>query len=406
MSAITNHASSLTFMLAISVTGSRIPDFLDGSALMRNSLLIAGLIVPGLLAATEPETKNSSLPEIKATIRFHSASHGNVPDEIELPASTLLEAKQRRVIEGDLGRLPIRIYIRETPNQPRPTIEVNVVNIRTNQSLAGYPMQQEVGPLGMLSFNISITSTELETLVRKAKKSAEGKLGKVDSISLHVDIDIPVNLETSAAGDLVLDCDDLLRQDDQVVDDLTQKTNDTSNAGIRSVAAVYTGCLDKQTDALTSQLKPDDKKTVDRIRELLADLPPVGFDSAINSNGGTYFTMLTLAGVSVDSKQAETANRIARELGQSSVSNPGARKAVATAFAACQTTLKKLVAAPVNADEETDTGRLKKQFQSDLDKAQTALKELQQIAAKLPDNAAAFLAEASLSILATAPEFE
>ena len=373
---------------------------------MRNSLLIAGLIIPGLLAATEQETKNSSLPEIKATIRFHSESYGNVPDEIELPASTFLEAKQRRVIEGDLGRLPIRIYIRETLNQPRPTIEVNIVNIPTNQSLAGYPTRQDVGSLGMLSFNISVTSTELETLVRTAKKSAEGKLGKVDSVTLHVDIDIPVNLETNADGDLVLDCDDLLRQDDQVIDDLTQKTNDTSTAGIRSVATAYTGCLDKQTDTLTSHLKPDDKKTVDRIRELLADLPPVGFDSAINANGGTYFTMLALAGVSVDSKQAKTVNRIARELGQNSVSDPGARKAVAKAFAACQATLKKLIAAPVNAIEGTDTAGLKKQFQSDLDKAQTALKELQQIAAKLPDNSAAFLAEASLSILATAPEFE
>lgn len=373
---------------------------------MRIALLIAGLLVPGLFSATAAESQNSSLPEIKAAIRFHSATYGNLPDEIGLPASTLLEAKQRRIIEGDLGRLPIRIYIRETPNQPRPTIEVNIVNTRTSQPLGGYPTRQDVGSLGMLSFKVPVTTSELETLVHTAKKSVEGKLGKIDSVSLHIDIDIPVNLETNTDGDLVLDCDDLLRQDDQVVDDLTQKTNDTSTAGIRSVATAYTGCLDKQTDTLTSQLKPDDKKTIDRIRELLADLSAVGFDSAINSNGGTYFSMLTLAGVSVDSKQARTANRIARELGQSSVSDPGARKAVAIAFAACQTILKKLVAAPVNADEETDTARLKKQFQSDLDKAQTALKELQQIAAKLPDNSAAFLAEASLSILATAPEFE
>jgi hypothetical protein len=373
---------------------------------MRIALLIAGLLVPGLFSATGAESQNSSLPEIKAAIRFRSATFGNVPDEMELPASTLLEAKQRRIIEGDLGRLPIRIYIRETPNQPRPTIEVNIVNTRTNQPLAGYPTRQEVGSLGMLSFKVPVTTSELETLVHTAKKSVEGALGEIDRISLHVDVDIAVNLETNADGDLVLDCDDLLRQDDQVVDDLTQKTNDTSNAGIRSVTTAYTGCLDKQTDTLTSQLKPDDKKTVDRIRELSAELSAVGFDSAINSNGGTYFSMLALAGVSVDSKQAETVNRIARELGQSSVSNPGARKAVAKAFASCQATLKKLVTAPVNAVEGTDTASLKKQFQSDLDKAQTALKELQQIAAKLPDNSAAFLAEACLSILATAPEFE
>jgi hypothetical protein len=373
---------------------------------MRIALLIAGLLLPGSFSATGAESKTSSLPEIKAAVRFHSGTYGNVPHEMALPASTLLEAKQRRIIEGDLGLLPIRIYIRETPNQPRPTIEVNIVNARTSQPLAGYPTRQEVGSLGMLSFKVPVTTSELETLVHTAKKSGEGTLGKIDSISLHVDIDIPVNLETNADGDLVLDCNDLLRQDDQVVDDVTQKTNDTSNAGIRSVAAAYTGCLDKQTDTLTSQLKPDDKKIVDRIRELLADLPPVGFDSAINGNGGTYFSMLALAGVSVDSKQAETVNRIARELGQSSVSDNGARKAVAKAFASCETILKKLVAAPLNADQGTDTARLKKQFQSDLDKAQTGLNELQQIAAKLPDNSAAFLAEASLSILATAPEFE
>jgi hypothetical protein len=84
---------------------------------MRTTLFIAGLIASGLFSAAGEEVQNASLPEIKASIRFHSDSYGTVPDEIDLPASTLLESKERRVIEGDLGRLPIRIYIRETPDQ-------------------------------------------------------------------------------------------------------------------------------------------------------------------------------------------------------------------------------------------------------------------------------------------------
>src|SRR5258708_8671674 len=139
---------------------------------MRTSILVAGLILPSLLSAAEEGSQNTALPEIKATIRFHSDSYGIVPDDIELPASTLLEAKQRRVIEGDLGRLPIRIYVRETPNQPRPAIEVNIVSNRTKQTLAGDPARQDVGPLGMLSFNFPLTRSGVETPLSKAKKSA------------------------------------------------------------------------------------------------------------------------------------------------------------------------------------------------------------------------------------------
>ena len=159
---------------------------------MRTTLFIAGVIASGLFSAIGEQLQKASLPEIKAVIRFHSDSYGSVPDEIALPASTLLESKERRIIEGDLDRLPIRFYIRETPSQPRPTIEVNIVNTRTNQALAGYPARLEVGLLGMLSFNVPIISAELETLVRTAKKSAEGEQGRVDGISLHIDVDIPI----------------------------------------------------------------------------------------------------------------------------------------------------------------------------------------------------------------------
>src|SRR5215469_12733947 len=141
---------------------------------MRSTLFIAGVIASGLFSAFGEESQNASLPEIKAEIRFNSDSYGNVPDEIELPASTLLAAKERRVIEGNLGRVPIRIYIRETPNQPRPAIEVNMINTRTNQPLTGYPTRQDVGPLGMLSFDIPVTPTDLGTLVHTTKKSVEG----------------------------------------------------------------------------------------------------------------------------------------------------------------------------------------------------------------------------------------
>jgi hypothetical protein len=49
---------------------------------------------------------------------------------------------------------------------------------------------------------------------------------------------------------------------------------------------------------------------------------------------------------------------------------------------------------------------LKKQFQSDLTKAKAALKELQEIATKLPDNSAMLLAQASLAILVTPIGFQ
>ena len=367
--------------------------------------LIAALVTPTWLAAEE-NAGDTTLPEMKAIVRFHSDSYGIEPDDIHLPASTLLKDKQRRVIEGNLGRLPIRIYIRETPNQPRPTIEVNAVNTQMNKPLAGYPARQDVGQLGMLSFNIPVTSSELETLVRTTKKSTEGKLGKIDSISLHIDIDIPVNPETNADGDPIFDCDDLLRQDHMVIDDISEKINNFSTAGIRGVATAYTSCLDKQTDILADQLKPDDENTLDRIRKLLPDLAPVGFDSAMNQNGGSYFSMLALAGISADTKQAETANRLARQLGQNSAPNPAARKAVSLAFASCQTALRKLVPAPKDAGDDAGVADLKKQFQADLAKAKTALKELQEIAAKLPDNSAMLLAQTTLSILTTAPAYE
>jgi hypothetical protein len=373
---------------------------------MRTTPFIAGLVLSGLFAASGEESQNASLPEIKATIRFHSDAYGNVPDEIQLPASTLLASKSRRVMEGDLGRLPIRIYIRETPNQTTPAIEVNLVNKRTNQPLAGYPTGQVVGPLGMLSFNIPLIPTDLETLVRTAKKSVEGKLGKVDSVTLHIDVDIPVNPETNSDGNLILDCQDLLRQDQLVVDDVSQKINDTSTAGVVSVANAYTGCLDKQTETLSNELKADDKKTINRIGQLLPDVAPVSFDSAINQNGGSYFSLLTLASVSVGTKQAETVNRLAKQLAGNAAANPEARKAVATAFASCQAALKELVAAPDGATDDVNVADLKKQFQSDLAKAKAALRELQEIAAKLPDNSAMLLAQSTLSILTTSQGFE
>ncbi|MBV9876096.1 MAG: hypothetical protein JO025_15315 [Verrucomicrobia bacterium] len=373
---------------------------------MRITLLTAVLIASGLPSAIAEEMQNPSLPEIKATVRFHSDSYGNVPDEIELPAGALLASKERRIVEGDLGRLPIRIYIRETPNQPRPTIEVNTVDSRTNQPLAGYPTRQEVGPLGMLSFNIPITPTDLGTLVRTTKKSVEGPLGKIDGISLHIDIDIPVNPETNSDGSLILDCQDLLRQDHLVVDDVSQKINDTSNAGVRSVADAYTSCLNKQTETLIDGLKAGDKKTLERVRQLLPDVATVSFDSVVNENGGSHFSMLVLASVSVDIKQAETISRLAKQLAETTIANPQARKAVSVAFATCQATLKELVAAPQNATDDVNVADLKKEFQSDLARAKAALKELQKIAAKLPDNSAMLLAQSTRSILTTPQEYQ
>jgi hypothetical protein len=372
---------------------------------MRTTPFIAGLVASGLFAAFGEKSQNTSLPEMKAAIRFRSDSYGNVPDEIQLPASTLLASKSRRVIEGDLGRLPIRIYIRETPNQTAPAIEVNVVNNRTNQPLTGYPTRQVLGPLGMLSFNLPLTPTDVETLVRTAKKSVEGKLGKIDSVTLHIDVDVPVNPETNSDGDVILDCQDLLRQDQLVVDDVSQKINDTSTHGVRSVADAYTGCLNKQTEALVNELKADDKKTIDRIRQLLPDIAPVSFDSTVNQNGGSYFSILALASVSVDTKQAETLNRLAKQLAGNAAANPEARKAVATAFTSCQAALKELVAAPEGATDDVNVSDLKKQFQSDLAKTKDVLKELQEIAAKLPDNSALLLAQSTLSILTTPQGF-
>src|SRR5258708_2897950 len=106
---------------------------------------------------------------------------------------------------------------------------------------------------------------------------------------------------------------------------------------------------------------------------------PVSFDSAVNANGGGYFSMLSLAGVGVDCVQAETLNRLTKQLGQSSGASPEARKAVSIALASCQTTLKKLVAAPENAGDDANVSDLKKQLQSDLPKAKAALKQLQEI---------------------------
>jgi hypothetical protein len=373
---------------------------------MRITLFTAGLIAFAMLSATGDASPPPSLPEIKATVRFRSDSYGNVPDEFELPASTLLQSKQRRVIEGDLGPLAIRAYIRETPNKPRPTIEVNLVNTRTNQPLTGYPTRLDVGPLGMLSLNVPLVAADLETLVHTAKKSVEGKLGKVDGVSLHIDVDIPVNPETNSDGDVILDCQDLLRQDQLVVDDVSQKINDTSSHGVRSVADAYTGCLNRQSETLINGLNADDKNAIERIRQLLPDVAPVSFDSAVNGNGGTYFSILALASVSVDTKQAETINRLAKQLASSAAPNPEARKAVSTAFASCQAALKNLVAAPDNPSNDVDVAGLKKEFQSNLAKAEAALKELQEIAAKLPDNSAVLLAQSTFSILTTPQGFE
>jgi hypothetical protein len=233
--------------------------------------------------------------------------------------------------------------------------------------------------------------------------TVEGALGKVDSITLHIDIDIPVNPETNSDGDLILDCPDLLRQDHLVVDDVSEKINDTSNGGVRSVTDAYTGCLNKETETLLNGLKADDNKTIERIRQLLPDVAPVSFDSAMNQNGGSYFSLLALASVSVDIRQAETINRLTKQLAGSAVANPEARKAVSVAFASCQATLKELVGAPPDAHDGVSVADLKNQFQSDLAKAKAALKELPEIATKLPDNSAMLLAQSTLAIL-TAPQ--
>jgi hypothetical protein len=61
------------------------------------------------------------------------------------------------------------------------------------------------------------------------------------------------------------------------------------------------------------------------------------------------------------------------------------------------------VGTPQNAPDGVNVADLKKEFQSDLAKAKAALKELQEIAARLPDNSAMFLAQSTLAIL-TAPQ--
>ena len=190
------------------------------------------------------------------------------------------------------------------------------------------------------------------------------------------------------------------------MDDVSQKINDTSNGGVRSVTDAYTGCLNKQTETLINGLKADDKKALERIRQLLSDIGTVSFDSVINENGGSYFSMLALASVSVDIKQAETINRLAKQLAGSAAAKPEARKAVSIAFASCQAALKELVATPQNATDDVKVPDLKKEFQSDLAKAKAALKELEGIAAKLPDNSAMLLAQSTLAILTTPQEFE
>src|SRR5258708_25867334 len=116
--------------------------------------------------------------------------------------------------------------------------------------------------------------------------------------------------------------------------------------------------------------------------------------------------MVSVCGVGVECVQAETLNRLTKQLGQSSGASPEARKAVSIARASCQTTLKKRVEAPENAGDDANVSDLKKQFQSDLTKAKAALKELQEIATKLPDNSAMLLAQSSLAILATPIGFQ
>jgi hypothetical protein len=371
---------------------------------LSRALILVLLLTSRVLLVAAETAGDKSLPEIKATIRFHVDGNGDVPDEITLPTSTLLPEKQRRVIVGNLGRLPIRIYLREMPNQPRPTIEVNVVDNRSGQPLKGYPARQEVGPLGMLSFAIPISGTDLNALVRAAKQTAKVKIGKIDQVSLHVDIDIPVKADADADGNLVVDCDDLLRQDDLVWSDLSEKLNDTSTMGTRLVAEAYVNCLNHQTESLSDQLKSEDKTIVERVRSLLPDLAPVGFDSAMNGNGGVYFTILALAAASVATKQAETANELVKQLLQRPVTNSADRKDAKGAFASCQKKLRNLEPAPVNPDEEVNVADLKTQFRADLEKAEAALKGLEEVAAKLPDSSAALVGNSAFALLTMAAD--
>jgi hypothetical protein len=369
------------------------------------ALILVLLLTPRVLLVAAETAGDQSLPEIKAVIRFHADGNGDVPEEIALPTSTLLPEKQRRVIVGNLGRLPIRIYLREMPNQPRLTMEVNIVDNRSGQPLKGYPTRQEVGPLGMLSFAIPISRTDLNGLVRDAKQAAKVKIRKIDRVSLHVDIDIPVKADTDADGNLIVDCDDLLRQDDLVVSDLSEKLDDTSTAGTRLAAEAYVNCLNHQTESLSDQLKSEDKAIVERVRSLLPDLAPVGFDSVLNENGGIYFSLLALAGISVAAKQAETANELVKQLLQRPVTNSADRKDAKGAFASCQTTLRHLVPAPVNPDEAVNVADRKKEFRSDLEKAEAALKGLEEVAAKLPDSSAALVGNSAFALLTMAQAY-
>jgi hypothetical protein len=357
--------------------------------LLSRALVAIALTSPGLLLASEQNIVSTSLPEIKATVRGYSNYDGALQD-IELPASALQAQKQQRVIEGNL---PVHIYVRETPNQPRPTIEVNVIDTRTNQSLPGFPAHQDVGPLGMLSFNISIAADDMRTLVRNSKKSVEEIVGEVWSISLHVDIRIPVKPEKNADGNPVLDCDDLLRQDVLVLVDIAQKLN----VDYEVVGNAYKVCLDKQTDTLMSRLKPDDQKIIERVRQLLPDLQPVCLDAMVNRERDDLYVIQGLIKPLYEVKPLETVNRLARQLSLSDVPNAEARKTSQAAFAFCQTKLEKLVNNPKNARDETEAALMKKNFQSDLAKAHAALKELEEIAAMLPDNAAMLLALSSVA---------
>jgi hypothetical protein len=97
---------------------------------------------------------------------------------------------------------------------------------------------------------------------------------------------------------------------------------------------------------------------------------------------------------------------LAKQLVGSAVANPQARNAVSVAFRSCQAALKELVAAPQDAHDRDDVADLKKEFQTNLAKAKAALKELQEIAAKLPDNSAMLLAQSTLSILTTPQQYE
>jgi hypothetical protein len=95
-------------------------------------------------------TRNgSSLPEIRAWVRFHYREEGvSAPasaDE-ELPAARFLPNKQRRVIQGNVRDLPFVFYLRVTRPDPRraPLLEVNVVDPATRRSIKGFPAKEDL----------------------------------------------------------------------------------------------------------------------------------------------------------------------------------------------------------------------------------------------------------------------